>query len=98
MTKITLEHAEGRGKKYAALITGRDQKFKFARKFLNLASTGEKYNCYAKFETVDDIAPGSIVETMVANYKGKQTRTWLQVSTDGAREMTESQVYAAITI
>lgn len=96
MAKILINHAEGRGKRYVALITGRDPKYKFARQFLPLVATGEKFNCYADFVTIDDIALGSIVETMVANYKGKQTRKWLRVGEVSPVEISEEQAAEAL--
>lgn len=96
MAKIAINHAEGRGKRYVALITGRDPKYKFARQFLPLVATGGKFNCYEDFVTIDDVADGAIVETMVANYKGKQTRKWLRVETTGTVEITEDQIASSI--
>ena len=90
--KISITHAAGRGKGYVAVITGRDEKYKWARTFLRTAENGEKYNCYVGLTTLDAVPVGAVVETATANYKGKQSRQFWHVATEGPREISEADV------
>jgi hypothetical protein len=89
---MRIEIMAGRGKNYVAQITGRDPKYRYARRFLGLVETGYRMNCYKGMQTTEDVPVGAIVEVATSSYKGSLTREFQVVTDDGSETISEARM------
>lgn len=93
-TSIQIRHADGRGRMYAAIIEGLDPKYIFARRFVQMHKAEHIDNCYWTFRSSEAVGDGAVVETVSANYKGKERRSYLQLRDGQWHDLTAADVAA----
>lgn len=90
--RITITTSTRGQRPYVAVITGLNSKYRFDREFLQIERTGERRNCYEQFITTEDIPDGSVVQTRVADYKGKDFSCYYLVGRTEYKEISEADV------